>query len=73
MMMNCSMQQMKVTQLSPNITLKLIIRLVSVEISKLEAADHLELLNLSEQLAQVERELAHQQSENNNLDQILAE
>lgn len=72
-MMNCSMQQMKVTQLSPNITLKLIIRLVSVEISKLEAADHLELLNLSEQLAQVERELAHQQSENNNLDQILAE
>ena len=72
-MMNCSMQQMKVTQLSPHITLKLIIRLVSVEISKLEAADHLELLNLSEQLAQVERELAHQQSENNNLDQILAE
>jgi hypothetical protein len=51
----------------------LIIRLVSVEISKLEAADHIELLKLSEQIAQIERELAFQQSENNKLDQIFAE
>jgi hypothetical protein len=57
----------------PKCYLKFIIHLVSAAISKLEAADDLELQHLSEQIALIERELANQQSENNKLDQMLAE